>query len=97
MELFYAEPDQISDNRITLDEFESRHILHTLKKKQGDTLLITDGLGNLYHAQIIEPLKRISLEYNQYEKFEKIQPEVILAVGFIRPNRLETVFEKCKN
>ena len=95
MELFFAEPDQIVKNRITLDEFESKHILHTLKKKKGDTILMTDGQGNLYHAEITELSKKISLEYHLCEKFEKTYPEIVLAVGFIRPNRLDILLEKC--
>ncbi|HES59554.1 MAG: 16S rRNA (uracil(1498)-N(3))-methyltransferase [Calditrichaceae bacterium] len=95
MEVFFAEPDQISENRIRLDEFESKHILHTLKKKIGDKITITDGQGNLYHAEIIETAKRIGLAYHNYEKFKKTVPEITLAVGFIRPNRLDMLFEKC--
>lgn len=95
MEVFFAEPDQISGNRITLDEFESKHILHTLKKKKGDDIQITDGQGNLYHANIIDTGKRIVLEYNNHIKFEETVPEVTLAVGFIRPNRLDMLIEKC--
>jgi 16S rRNA (uracil1498-N3)-methyltransferase len=95
MELFFAEPDQISDNRIILDEFESKHIQYTLKKKAGDIILITDGKGNLYHAKILKLSKRVGLEYHRSEKFEKTYPEITLAVGFIRPNRLDILLEKC--
>jgi len=95
MEVFFAEPEQVSGRQITLDEFESKHILHTLKKKKGDEIRITDGCGALYHAKIIETAKRIRLEYQNYEKFEKAFPEVTLAVGFIRPNRLDILIEKC--
>ena len=95
MEIFFAEPNQISDNQITLDKFESKHILQTLKKKQGDTLFVTDGQGNLFHAKITNPAKKVSLEYHHFEKFEKARPEITLAVGFIRPNRLDILLEKC--
>ena len=95
MEIFFAEPDQISDNKIVLDEFESKHILHTLKKKKGDLIRVTDGQGNVYHSEIIETGKRIGLEYHNHERFEKTVPNVALAVGFIRPNRLDVLIEKC--
>ena len=65
MEVFFAEPEQVSGRQITLDEFESKHILHTLKKKKGDEIRITDGCGALYHAKIIETAKRIRLEYSR--------------------------------
>jgi 16S rRNA (uracil1498-N3)-methyltransferase len=95
MEIFFADPDKISNTQIVLDEFESKHILQTLKKKTGDILEITDGQGNLYRAKIAKPAKRLSLEYHQTEQFERTKPEISLAVGFIRPNRLDTLLEKC--
>ncbi|MEJ2543079.1 MAG: RsmE family RNA methyltransferase [Calditrichaceae bacterium] len=95
MEVFFAEPDQIFENRITLDEFESKHILSTLKKKKGDDIQVTDGCGNLYYAKIINSGKHIELEYENHEKFEKVNPEITLAVGFIRPKRLDILVEKC--
>lgn len=95
MELFFAEPDQISGERITLDEFESKHIQHTLKKKAGDVILITDGMGNLYHTKIIELSKKVCLKYHRMEKCDKSFPEITLAVGFIRPNRVDILLEKC--
>lgn len=95
MEIFFAEPNQIDNNHINLDEFESKHIILTLKKKPGDTIAITDGRGNLYNARITEPAKKLSLVYDNSEKFKKSQPEITLAVGFIRPNRLDTLLEKC--
>ncbi len=95
MELFFADSEQISKDRITLDEFESKHIQHTLKKKAGDVILITDGRGNLYHTKIIKLSKRICLNYHRKEKFEKAFPEITLAVGFIRPNRVDILLEKC--
>jgi 16S rRNA (uracil1498-N3)-methyltransferase len=95
MELFFAEPDKITNNRITLDEFESRHILTTLKKKKGDKIRVTDGQGNVYHSTIIKELKELELEYCIIDTFDKDRPGLTLAVGFIRPNRLDIMLEKC--
>jgi len=95
MELFFADPEQISGNQVILDEFESRHIMQTLRKKVGEIIHLTNGCGEHFITQIIKDGKRLHL---QIEKSEKIAPaavNIILAVGFIKPNRLEFILEKC--
>lgn len=95
MEIFFAEPDQITADKIILDESETKHIIHTLRKQKGDVIWITDGQGKLYRAVIKELSKRLKIEYTETKRFERLTPELTLAVGFIRPNRLDTLIEKC--
>jgi len=51
MQLFYA-PELTGDYH-TLDEQESRHIIKVLRMKAGDTIMLTDGAGNMYHGELI--------------------------------------------
>ncbi len=52
MNLFYA-PDLTPQTEIyTFDKDESRHIVKSLRKKNGDILYLTDGLGNWFEAEI---------------------------------------------
>jgi len=53
MQLFYN--PNIDNNTIefTFDKNESRHIVRALRKKEGDTLFITNGLGKLFTSEII--------------------------------------------
>ena len=95
MELFYAAPHQISDSVITLDEFESRHLIQTLKKKPGDTIAVTDGQGNVYQASIKQSGKKVPLQITAQQNIARDDWHMALAVGFIRPNRLDTLIEKC--
>lgn len=61
MQLFYA-PD-ITPPRYTLCEEESKHCVCVLRLNAGDTLHITDGLGNMYRCRIVDPNpKRCSVE-----------------------------------
>ena len=50
MQLFYA-PD-ITPPFYTLSDEESKHCVRVLRLREGDTLHITDGKGNLYHCNI---------------------------------------------
>ncbi len=94
MELFFADPGQITDTEIILDDFERKHVLHALRKTSGDEVFVTDGCGMLYHAQMIQDKPRIKLKILSSEKKERPLPATALAIGYIRPARLEFVFEK---
>ena len=52
MQLFYC--NNITDGGIcTLDAEESRHAVRVLRMHEGDTLHVTDGLGNLFLGRIV--------------------------------------------
>lgn len=52
MDLYYA--PQIAQQQYFLDEDQSRHCIAVMRQKEGDTLLITDGLGARYKAVIVQ-------------------------------------------
>ena len=53
MQLFYNPEINSSNQEFTFDKTESRHIVRVLRKKDGDTILITNGLGTLFTSKII--------------------------------------------
>lgn len=53
MQLFYAPELESNAQQFTFDKEESRHISKVLRKKEGDTLYITNGKGWLFDAEII--------------------------------------------
>ncbi len=53
MQLFYNSNIKESDKQFTFDKTESRHIVRSLRKKEGDQLFITDGKGVLFVAKIV--------------------------------------------
>lgn len=53
MQLFYA-PDIVPPRHV-LSEDESRHCIRVLRMCAGDRLYLTDGRGNMYTAEIIDP------------------------------------------
>lgn len=76
MQLFYC-PDIIPDQIYTLGKEESQHLIKVLRQKEGDKVHLTDGLGNLFEAEILEAnpksciLKVISTqeEYNKRDYY----------------------------
>ncbi len=53
MQLFYNPNISKEQPQITFDKNESRHIVKVLRKKEGDTVFITDGKGMLFHCEIL--------------------------------------------
>lgn len=52
MHIFYT-PD-LSGNLYTLDETESRHCIRVLRLEQGDEIILVDGRGGFFTAEIVD-------------------------------------------
>lgn len=53
MQLFYNPEIHSNSNEFSFDKEESRHIVKVLRKKEGDILHVTNGLGDLFSTEII--------------------------------------------
>lgn len=53
MQLFYNPTIDVSSPQFTFDKIESRHIVKVLRKKEGDSLFITNGKGTLFTAEVL--------------------------------------------
>ena len=81
MQLFYA-PD-ITLPEYTLSEEESRHAIKVLRLKTGDTLHITDGVGNLHLCRLIsDSAKHCTVRVVESKcEFEKRNYRLTMAVA----------------
>ena len=52
MQLFYSAEISEENSLFTFNKEESRHIIKVLRKKEGDSLLLTNGKGFLFDAVI---------------------------------------------
>ncbi len=52
MQLFYSPNIEQTDREFIFDREESKHIIKVLRKKIGDTLHVTNGLGYLFSTEI---------------------------------------------
>jgi 16S rRNA (uracil1498-N3)-methyltransferase len=53
MQLFYHPEISASSKQFNFDKTESRHIVRVLRKKEGDTVFITNGIGQLFTCVLI--------------------------------------------
>ncbi|WP_298370288.1 16S rRNA (uracil(1498)-N(3))-methyltransferase [uncultured Lutibacter sp.] len=72
MQLFYNSEINETTKNFTFDKTESRHIVRVLRKKEGDTIFITNGLGFLFNSEIvIANDKRCLVKINSFETHNK--------------------------
>ena len=81
MQLFYA-PD-ITPPLYTLNDEESKHCVRVLRLREGDSLHITDGKGNLYHCNITEAHQHhCTVEVKEtFSEWEKMPYSLTMAVA----------------
>jgi len=95
MQIFYA-PDINGDSYI-LDERESKHTVRVLRMREGDTVKLIDGKGNLYEGVIKDPdpkccsIRILSVNPD----FEKRNYRLHIAISPLKnPERFEWFIEK---
>ena len=95
MYLFYC-PDIATT--LTLSEEESAHCVQVLRRSAGDEILVTDGIGQLYHCVITNPhRKHCEVEIRSVETPEPLREGHIHMVIAPTKNidRTELAIEKC--
>ncbi len=56
---YFFEPSiEASSSHFELSELTSKHCVQVLRMRAGESLHLTDGIGNLYTASIVEPDKK---------------------------------------
>jgi len=53
MQLFYNSNINQKTEKFTFDKTESKHIVRVLRKKEGDTIYITNGFGQLFTSEVL--------------------------------------------
>lgn len=95
MQLFYA-PDIVPPHH-TLTEEESKHCVRVLRMDMGASLMLTDGRGNMYTAQVTDPNpKRCTVEIvSTQTQYGKRPYSLTMAVAPTKnPDRYEWFLEK---
>ncbi len=96
MQLFYTPSLDDTMPSFVFDKEESKHIIKVLRKKEGDILHVTNGLGVLFTTEItIASDSKCSVKINAVEKQESPKFQLHLAVAPTKMNeRYEWFLEK---
>lgn len=96
MQLFYNPDIKSGDTTFLFDKEESRHIIKVLRKKEGDTIEITNGSGFLFTSEItFGNEKKCEVNVIKEQFFESAPYSLHLAVAPTKLNdRYEWFLEK---
>ena len=77
IELYYSEPENVTDEFVTIVGDEFKHITKVMRHKIGDEIYITDGLGKIFSTVLIsisktEAKTSIKKEYKYGNKFRNV-------------------------
>ena len=93
---FYEPSIQKNNTHFELSEVTSKHCIQVLRMRAGESLHLTDGIGNLYTASIVEPDKK-----NTVVRIESVEhtpaptKNVFIAIGLLKnTGRFEWFLEK---
>ncbi len=94
---FFYEPSIQSDNaQFVLSETSSKHCVQVLRMQTGAKLKLTDGLGNLYQAQLLSADKKQSVvQIHSFTKIDAPNYPLSIAIALIKnSDRYEWMLEK---
>ncbi|WP_162127721.1 16S rRNA (uracil(1498)-N(3))-methyltransferase [Flavobacterium phycosphaerae] len=96
MQLFYTALITQAASFFVFDKEESKHIIKVLRKKEGDVLHVTNGLGYLFTTEItVASDTKCTVKINAFEKQEAPLFHLHLAVAPTKMNeRFEWFLEK---
>ena len=94
MDLFYSNY-KANDKYVVMNEIDSKHIIRSFRKNIGDSIMITNGLGYLCNAKIVEIGKKIKVKINSIEKFKSSSNSIHIALSPLKnASRFEWFVEK---
>ena len=94
MDLFYSNY-KATDRFIVMNEIDSKHISKSFRKNIGDSIRLTNGLGCVCNAEIIEKGKKIKVKIKSIEKFEAPNLSIHIAISPLKNiSRFEWFVEK---
>lgn len=96
MQLFYTSEINSATSEFSFDKEESKHVVKVLRKKEGDILYVTNGLGFLFITEIIlASEKKCTVKINTIEEQPRTDFNLHLAVAPTKMNeRYEWFLEK---
>jgi 16S rRNA (uracil1498-N3)-methyltransferase len=97
MEYFYVPPERIVNGKVEIADEEFTHLVHVMRRKEGDEICIVDGKGGAYDVRLVSVGRR-SAEGSVVRMLERSnEPKVVVtcAVGILKnPSRFDFLVEK---
>ena len=94
--IFYIPPEKVTGNSLIITGDETHHIRNVLRRKPGDVLILTDGLGHRIEARILSSVHgEIRAEIVKKEKMDTNPKAIVdLAIAPLKGTRTDLIIEK---
>ncbi len=96
-DFFYCPPERIAGNTLVIEGEEFSHLVHVMRRKEGDEIVAVDGRGNAYEAVIERIERRTALCRIGAKRMRYREPDlrVTLAAAVLKnPSRYDFLVEK---
>jgi 16S rRNA (uracil1498-N3)-methyltransferase len=97
MDYFYSRPERIRGSSVTIEGEEFAHLVHVMRKHEGDEIRVVDGRGNAYDVTL-GPLKKKAAAGTitaVYPHHNEPSLGVALAVAVLKnPSKFDFLVEK---
>lgn len=97
MDYFYCPPEKISDGSVIIDGDEFNHLIHVMRKREGDRIRVVDGAGTAYDVHLVEVARRYAKGSVSATHRNHNEPpfNLTIAVGILKnPSRFDFLVEK---
>ena len=92
MHTFYVSSSHISNNIATITGSENHHLRNVLRTRQGETVRIIDGKGNVYTAQLLETHNEARILSHEFHAV--VLPKLTLFQGLPKSDKMELILQK---
>jgi len=94
--IFYAPPENIIEDTITLPVAEGRHAVKVMRLSKGDLVKVVDGLGTAYRGEIrtVGPKAVVVYIHSRLRNFGEPSFRLTLAAGMSAGEKFDIIVEK---
>jgi len=97
MDYFYCPPENVSRAILQIDGEEFAHLVHVMRKKEGDEIRVVDGRGNAYDVRLEAVKKKTAagVILHSYTNHHEAAVDVTIAAGILKnPSKFDFLVEK---
>src|ERR1041384_7697222 len=95
MHRFYSPPDQSQASTLVLSESEAHHALHVLRVRQGERVVVLDGVGHELLCEVQRTERdTVSLKVLQKQSLPPLPYRVTLVQAVIKAKAMDMVVQK---
>ncbi|MCF6092861.1 16S rRNA (uracil(1498)-N(3))-methyltransferase [Microaerobacter geothermalis] len=96
MQRYFVKPEHFKGNHVNIDGEDAHHIIRVMRFQPGESLIICDGVGNCFQAQIVH-IHKEQVEcrlVHPIKQSSELPVEVTIAQSLPKGDKMEFVVQK---